>query len=117
MNETAAYRIVEIKNGLPHTLFHGLPGEGGRRSRVLRTDAWLAAEIKPVSYGRTSPFMEAGFNVLLDRAECEAYLDRFTAERTLKVVKCYVRGLRPKPRAQNNVLLASYLFLPASEVL
>jgi hypothetical protein len=112
---TQAYRIVEIKNGLPHTLFHGLPSPDGRRSRRIQTDVWLDAEVKPVSYGRTSPFMESGFNVLLDRAECEAYLARFTAARELKVVRCLVQGIVPKPRAQSNVLLARRMYLPASE--
>jgi hypothetical protein len=105
------YRIIEIKNGQTLTLFHGMPTPEGKRSRVLPTGEWLRAEEKPVSYGRGSPEMISGFNVTKDLEQCRQYLSRFTAERDLRVVRCLARGLRPKPRAQAEIFLASELMI------
>lgn len=114
MNEITAYRIVEIKNGKPHTLFHGLPG--AKRSRGAPTDVWVKAEVKPVSYGRNSPYFESGFNVLLDRHLCEDYLKRFTANRELKIVEVLVKGIREKPFAASPVFLADWMLLPSTSI-
>ena len=114
MTEQKAYRIVEMRYGAPCTLFHGLPGT--KRSRRIPLDTWLAAEKKPVSYGRSSPTMISGFNVLMDRKECEDYLSRFTADRKLLVVEILVRGLREKPNANSPVFLADWMLLPATSI-
>jgi hypothetical protein len=109
--DAECWRIVEIKNGHYHTLFHGLPSEDGRRSRRLPKHTWLEAEEKMVSYGRGSPQMLSGFNVILSKPECEAYLGRFKDHRELKVVRCLAQELRPKPRANSDVWLARRLMI------
>jgi hypothetical protein len=105
------WRIVEVKNGQYHTLFHGIPTEEGKRSRRLPLNEWLTAEEKMVSYGRGSPEMLSGFNVILSKSGCEAYLSRFKDHRELKVVKCVAQELRPKPRASSEVWLARKLMI------
>lgn len=109
--DAECWRIVEIKNGHYHTLFHGMPTEEGKRSRKLPVNEWLEAEEKLVSYGKGSPEMLSGFNVILCKTECEAYLTRFKDHRQLKVVKCLARDLRPKPRANSAVWLARHLMI------
>lgn len=109
--DAECWRIVEVKNNQYHTLFHGLPTEEGKRSRRLPVNEWLVAEEKMVSYSKGSPEMLSGFNVILCKAECEAYLTRFKDHRQLKVVKCLARDLRPKPRATSDVWLARHLMI------
>lgn len=112
-----AYRIVEVKNNLPHTLFHGIPRAGtekrGRdRSRQIPTNCWIQAEKKMVRDG-SGPYHLSGFNVILTRDGCEEYLERFTKLRTLKVVSIHVRGeLRAKESSQGRVMLADEMYLP-----
>jgi hypothetical protein len=110
-----AYRIVEMKNGVPHTLFHGLP-LNGTRTRKIPIGTWIEAEEKEVSYGKGSPPMISGFNVLLDKELCLEYLTRFTGDRELRVVEVLVRDLRPKPRAQSPVFLAKSMMLPETSI-
>jgi hypothetical protein len=109
--DAECYRIVEIKNGKYHSLFHGMPTEDGKRSRYLPVKQWIEAEEKMVSYGRTSPEMLSGFNVILSKADCDAYLTRFKDHRELKVVKCLAQELRPKPRATSEVWLAKRIMI------
>jgi hypothetical protein len=117
MNEQIAYRIVEIKNNRPHSLFHGRPcpvtqAHNHGRSRQLKTNAWLKAERKLVRDG-TGPWYESGFNVILDRDDCEEYLGRFYAPRILQVVQIRVRGeLRKKEHSRSPVMLADEMYLP-----
>lgn len=111
MNETTAYRIVEIRNGKPATLFHGISG-----SRNIPLGTWVKADNRMVRDG-TGPWYEGGFNVLLDREACEAYLERFKKPRELKVVEIKVRGrLRPKAHSPSPVFLADWMYLPEQEI-
>lgn len=55
--------------------------------------------------------MLSGFNVILSREDCEAYLTRFKDNRELKVVRCFAKELRPKPRATSEVWLARHLMI------
>jgi hypothetical protein len=112
MSEHTAYRIVEIKYRLPHTLFHGLQHAWGRRSRLLPINTWIKAEQKlVVDGGKQEPYL-SGFNVLLHEWECDHYLTRFTAPRNLRVVKIKVRGkLRKKESNKGGVMLAEEMFL------
>jgi len=112
MTEQTAYRIVEIKHGHPHTLFHGMPGENGRRLRALPINTWIKAEQKlVVDGGKQEPYL-SGFNVLLHEWECDDYLTRFTAPRDLRVVPVKVRGkLRKKESNKGGVMLAEEMYL------
>lgn len=103
-----AYRIVEIKNTLPHTLFHGLNG-----NRRIPTDQWVRASTAKMVRDGTGPWYKPGFNVLLNREECEKYLERFTRPRELKVVPIWVNDdLRRKEHSRSEVWLADWMYLP-----
>jgi hypothetical protein len=118
MNIQTAYRIVEVKNGNPYTLFHGLPNplfdwpnNGAKRSREIFRGIWLKADKKLVRDG-TGPYYLSGFNVLLTREGLEKYMERFTALRELRIVEIEVRGeLRPKEHSRSEVWLADEMRL------
>jgi hypothetical protein len=113
MNIQKAFRIVEIKGGQPHTLFHGLPDEDQHRTRAIPLNTWVKAEVKQVRDG-TGPYYLSGFNVLLTREELEDYMTRFTAPRDLRIVEIQVRGeLRKKEHSRANVWLADEMYLPS----
>lgn len=114
-SEHTAYRLVEMKHGQPHTLFHALPTKQ-KRSRIIPTDVWLQAEVKPVTYGRSSPTFESGFNVILEFDLCEQYLRRFTADRKVKIVEIKVKGIWPKPFSSSPVYLAEWMLLPSTSL-
>ena len=115
--ETVAYRIVEMKGGHPYTLFHGLSDESGGRTRGLPLHCWVKAEKKQVRDG-TGPWYLSGFNVLLTLGECEKYLSRFKAPRTLAILKVMVRGdLRRKEHSRSEVWLADEMQITYDDVL
>lgn len=106
MQEIIAYRIVEVKQDKPYTLFHGIAGQ-----RAIPTGIWVKADKKMVRDG-TGPWYMSGFNVLLDQDDCIEYVRRFTAPRDLRVVRIFVRGeLREKRHSRSNVLLADEMRL------
>lgn len=112
IEQKTAYRIVEMKKGKPHTLFHGLYG-----SRRIPVGAWVRAKTDKLVRDGTGPWYKPGFNVLLEREAIEKYLERFTAPRDLKVVKIMVRGpLRKKEHSPNNIWLADEMLLPAESL-
>ena len=72
----------------------------------------LTADRKQVRDG-TGPWYESGFNVLLNKEECEKYLERFVAPRELRVIEVLVNeNLRVKEHSRSEVYLADYLFIP-----
>ena len=112
-----AYRIVELDaHNRPKTLFHALPdqGDGRRRSRILPTDKWLYAEVKPVTDGTSKSVYQSGFNVLLELDAMRAYLKRFKKDRTLAIIEIEVdkTTLRPKQHSRSPVFLARYMRIP-----
>jgi hypothetical protein len=116
-NTAMAFRLVEIKDGVPHTLFHGLPqqNQNGRiiRSRRLPIGVWLKAEQKPVTDGDSSTVYQSGFNVLLEITSMLAYAKRFKAPRTLCIARVIVDvdSLRPKSHSHAGVQLAGWMKL------
>ena len=96
-----AYRIVEVRNGRPCTLFHGWHG-----SRQLPTNRWLEAEVKVVRDGGQGPSYKSGFHVCRTRE---------VAERLLVIVEVKARGLRPK-RTNSQVALATKMLIPDIDV-
>jgi len=102
-----AWRLLRVKNGLPHTLFHGFHG-----SRSLLQDKVLRAVERevwnPGKKGK-APGFTSGWHVLLDKHECEEYLKRFTAKDDIVVARVLVACTYPKPRATSNVRLARYM--------
>lgn len=107
MTEQTAYRIIDMDARSPRTLFHGI-----NRNRYIMVNRWVQADRKMViDGGNQTPYL-SGFNVLLNREDCEKYLERFTAPRDLRVVEILVRGeLRPKEQSRSPVYLADEMFL------
>lgn len=94
---TEAYRLLRVKDGQPHTLFHGYNG-----SRKLPQDKLLPAEEKqvwnPGKKGKSPGFI-SGWHVLPTKGECVDYLKRFKDHSDLVVCRVWVSVVRQKPRS------------------
>lgn len=102
-----AWRLLRVKNGQPHTLFHGFHG-----SRQLVQDKTLRAVERqvwnPGKRGKGPGFI-SGWHVIADKSECEDYLLRFTSDDDMVVCRVTAGVLSDKPRATSNVQLARYM--------
>lgn len=102
---TPAYRLLRVKDGRPHTLFHGFHG-----SRELTQDKALRATERQVwnpGKKNKSPGFISGWHVLPTKQQCVDYLDRFTAKDDIVTCRVTVGVLREKPRSK--VFLARYM--------
>jgi hypothetical protein len=108
---TEAYRLLRVKDGQPHTLFHGHCGH-----RKLPQDKLLAAEEKqvwnPGKKGKSPGFI-SGWHVLPTKGECVDYLTRFKNKEDLVVCRVFVSVSRPKPRSV--VTLARYMQIESTD--
>jgi len=106
---TEGYRLLRVKDGQPHTLFHGHHG-----SRKLRQDKRLRAVEKqawnPGKRGKSAGFI-SGWHVLPTKAACVDYLKRFTAKDDIVVCRVTLAVPRYKPRSK--VFLARYIKIDA----
>jgi len=100
------YRIFEIKNSYPHTLFHGVEGR-----RELIKNRWYMAKEKMVSDGSNGTSYLSGFHCLPTVEECRECLKIFTSERELGIYSIIARGLRKKEHSPRNVWLAKSMFI------
>ena len=112
-----AYRLVEVRNGQPCTLFHGvslnLYGLVAIRSRTLPVGAWIPAVRKLVRDGTSKTEYLSGFNVLLSLEAMRQYRKRFTAPRDLRIARVKVNlQLRPKQHSRAAVWLADWMMVP-----
>lgn len=93
-----AYRIFDVRDGKPCTLFHGLHG-----SRTLCTNCWLSAELKlvtnPGKKGKGRKFI-SGFHVVPKKRDCEHYTARFKNMTNRVVCRVIVKSLRIKPGSE-----------------
>ena len=109
MKTHSAFRLVEVYQGRPLTLFHGIKVPGAdRRTRKIPIGEWIQAEQRPVRDG-TGPFYTSGFNVLLTQDRMSDYAKRFKAPRILMVIPVKVRGLRRKEHSKSDVWLADWM--------
>jgi hypothetical protein len=100
-----AYRLLRVKNGKPHTLFHGFHG-----SRELTQDKVLRAVERPVynpGKKHTGKSFISGWHVLPTKEECVDYLARFKDLSDLVVCRVWIGLPREKPRSK--VHLCRYL--------
>lgn len=100
-----AWRLFAVSaDGMPMTLFH--PFEG---SRVLPTDKRLRAEKREVhNPGKkyVGHSYTSGWHVAMTREGVTKYLNRFTADRELRLCRVLVQNSRPKPRTRTEICLA-----------
>lgn len=107
-----AFRLVEVKEGSPYTLFHGIPNDisGTKRTRKLPLGKWIRAENKLVSDGTSKHKHISGFNVLLDLSKMREYAKRFSADRDLRLIPIDIKGeSRKKPYSRSGVWLADWM--------
>lgn len=105
----SGFRIVEMKNGDPYTLFHGISAVGDKkRTRRLDVGAWLEADIKDVR--DNGPYYVSGFHFMYDLDLLIKYMGSFTSERDLHIIPIYARVVSPKP-TNLNIFLSKYLYI------
>lgn len=98
------YKIVDLKDGKPKTLFHGHTS-----GRFLPFGKWLEAEIKEVSDGsRGTPYM-SGFHILPSVSDCLNYLRKFKNMAPKAIVECDAIIIWSKRHSRNPVFLAKYI--------
>lgn len=103
------YRIVELKNGEPHSLFHGT-----NRSRALPVGEWIEAEKKMVRDGAGKWYL-SGFHVMPTLEEANEYFQIFKKKENRVIVPCEAEGLRPKEHSRSRVYLADRIRLIAGD--
>lgn len=98
------YKLIDIRDGEPCTLFHGVDG-----SRTLPTDEWIQAEKKMVSDGSSSTQYRSGFHVLKTRQEALDYLDKFKHLTKKGIAECHCRYVWPKSHSRDEVYLTDQI--------
>lgn len=108
MSKLVYYKIVEMRNGKPHFLFHGIDG-----SREIPIAHWIHAVKKPVTdggRGRGTEY-ESGIHVMETREEAEKYLDRFKHKENRVILPCLAIRVRKKEHSPHNVWLADAIWI------
>lgn len=100
------YRIMEVKNGSPYTLFHGVNG-----SRKVPVGEWITAEKKTVHDGTNGTPYTSGFHCLPLPCQCLLYKQKFSAPRELGIYKIETKGLRTKHHSRDDVYLADHMYV------
>lgn len=100
------YKIVDYENDQYKTLFHGV-----NRSRVLKFNEWLEADIKEVSDGHKGKKYMSGWHILPDYKSCLEYLKKFTYLEKRRIVKCKAKNAWSKTHSRSNVFLAQYIYI------
>ena len=101
-----AYRIVEIKNGKPHSLFHSI--NGSLRGREIPMGRWIRAANRYSSDGGAK--YTTGFHVFLNQHDAVRYFTRaFRKHEGRQVIECEVRDIRPKDNSPHPIFLADWM--------
>lgn len=99
------YKIVdEPKPGTIKTLFHGI-----NRSRILKTDEWLKAELKLVKDGTSKTIYLSGWHIAPSLEECLNYLSFFKNTDQKRIVKCKAKHVWPKEHSRHDIYLAEHI--------
>ena len=100
------YKIVDYENGQYKTLFHGV-----NRSRVLKFNEWLEADIKPVKDGTSKTTYMSGWHIIPDYKSCLEYLQRFKNFEKKRLVECRAKNVWPKTHSRSNIFLAQFIYI------
>ena len=98
------YRIMEVKNGEPYTLFHGVNG-----SRKVRVGQWITAEKKTVHDGTNGTPYTSGFHCMGSFYACLKYLRKFTSARELGIYQIDAKNIYEKAHSRDMVFLADHM--------
>ena len=105
-----AYKIFDLKDGMPCTLFHGVNG-----SRRLPLDRWLTAERKMVRDGSGQGRYVSGFHAYESMEDVRAWAKGAKNLDNRVVAQVGVRGCRSKPRAVRTTILADRLRITSDD--
>jgi len=109
-----AYRIIEVRENNPYTLFHAV-SNCGKYSRKIPVDTWLRADNKIVTDGSSQTKYLSGFNILMNLDRMEDYTKRFSKPRDLRIIEILVKNsLRPKEHSRSKVWLADWMYVPSN---
>jgi len=101
------YKIVEEKDGVIKSLFHGTQG-----SRIFEYKTWYEADQKLVKDGSSKTEYISGFHVLLTREAAESYLNKhFKLKENKKIVRCFALNATPKAHSKDLVFLAQFIYI------
>lgn len=95
------YKLIDIKDNSPYTLFHGVNG-----SRELPVDEWIQADKKMVMDGSSGTEYLSGFHVLKSEEEALEYLEYFKNVENKGIAICECKNIRDKEHSRSNVFLA-----------
>jgi len=99
------YKIVEIKNGIPYTLFHGIDG-----SRKLPVNEPITADVKRVNDNGKTDYT-SGWHFFLDLEKAIEYAKRFKKVKDRFIIPCFFYNAWGKETNQ-DVFLAEEMFIP-----
>lgn len=98
------YKIIDIKNGNPYFLYHGVNG-----SKRITTEKWISAETKWVRDGSNQELYMSGFHVFKDLTYTMKYLKKFKkANKAIIQVQC--KGIRTKSTNEHVLLVDKIKF-------
>ena len=99
------YKIVDKdSNDNIKTLFHGV-----NRSRILKFDKWLEAEMKMVKDGTSKTSYLSGWHIAPSYEECILYLQYFKNREPKTIVKCEAQNIWKKEHSRHNIFLAQWI--------
>ena len=101
-----AFRLFEVRDGLPTTLFHGVD-----RDRTMPMGKWIEAEVEPVHDGTDGTTYQSGFHVAKTKEVMTEYLGRFEKERPLVICPVTVEDVWEKSHSPADVLLARWMHI------
>jgi len=97
-----AYKIFDVKDDMPHTLFHGVNG-----SRRLQLDQRMFAENKKVRDGSGKRWYKSGFHAYVHLKDAAQWARGAKNLDNRVAVKVSVTKCRYKPNAVRPTLLAA----------
>lgn len=99
------YKIVDKdQNNNLKTLFHGI-----NRSKILKMNEWMEAEMKIVKDGTSKSSYLSGWHIAPSYEECIKYLQYFKNIKPKTIVKCEAINIRPKEHSRHNIFLAQWI--------
>jgi len=105
-----AYKIFDVgwrgDDPVPKTLFHGIPGRGTSRTRVLPVGRWLWAEAKLVKDGSGKSQYISGFHCYTSMDAVKDWFKTGSAFNRIVVQVEIGPNYRSKNRAVRHTLLA-----------
>lgn len=103
------WKVFDLKDGLPHFLFHGLGG-----SRRASVGKWLNAEKKDATDGSGTTVYTSGFHAFPSQSDVVDWAKYVNHVDDRVVVRVDIRRTRPKSHGRGNVILADQLRISPS---